>query len=345
MPVFILNIIILLVYATLINLSTSLNKATQRVLFLNIAFVHLLFLHTFFDPSLFPDLDNYFDYFSNISNFKSYDIELEIGWTIINKILYSISTDSLILLFFVSTIMLLCYFITINSYSSIPWLSIFILLCTVFYDSLFVLRQHLAMAICLLSIPYIIKRKPIKFLLVTLLAISFHNSALVWIPVYIVYSFEINRRFVFMLIVLTSLFYFTTEIILGNLILVTRKIMAYTDPENQGTINAFKGSAVVLSILVLSLYSFKKVDKIKGYNKLFFQLSMIAFVLNFLPFFASSFTLFSRLHLYYSISGIFLIPNALANISNKKLYYILTPVICVCYLFLLNAFVQYGYGF
>jgi hypothetical protein len=148
-----------------------------------------------------------------------------------------------------------------------------------------------------------------------------------------------------MLIVLTSLFYFTTEIILENLMLFTTKIMAYTDADNQTSINAFKGVAVVLSTIILSLYSFKKVDKIKNYNKLFFQLTIMAFLLNFISYFDASFTLFSRLHLYYSISGIFLIPNALANISNKTLYYLLTPVICVCYVFLLNAFVQYGYGF
>ena len=344
MGVILLNILIIFLYALIVNLS-SFNESMKRFLFLNTAFVHLLFLHIFFDASLFPDLDNYYDYFKNISNLNINDTELEIGWTILNKILYSISNNSFILLFFVSTIMVFSYIITINSYSSIPWLSIFILLCTVFYDSLFVLRQHLAIAICLLSIPYIIKRKPIKFLFVTLIAVSFHISALIWIPVYIVYSLEINRRFVFLLISLSSLFYFSIEIILKNLIVLTTNIMAYTDAENQGSINALKGSAVVFSTLFLSLYSFKKVDKITGYNKLFFQLSMIAFILNFIPFFQTSFTLFSRLHLYYTISGIFLLPNALANINNKKIYYILIPVICVSYLFLLNSIAQYGYGF
>jgi hypothetical protein len=177
------------------------------------------------------------------------------------------------------------------------------------------------------------------------MAISFHISALIWIPLYTLYSLEINRRFVFLLICLSGLFFFSIEIILKNLIFLTTNILAYTDAENQGSINALKGSAVVLSTLFLSLYCFEKVDKITGYNKLFFQLSMVAFILNFIPFFGTSFTLFSRLHLYYSISGIFLIPNALAVINNKILFYILIPIICVCYLFLLNSTVQYGYGF
>jgi hypothetical protein len=121
--------------------------------------------------------------------------------------------------------------------------------------------------------------------------------------------------------------------------------MAYTDSENQGAINALKSSAVVLSTLFLCLFSFKNIDKITGYNKLFFQLSMMAFILNFIPFFGTSFTLFSRLHLYYSTSGILLIPNALSNIKNKKLYYFLIPIIFISYLFLLKSIAQYGYGF
>jgi len=311
-------------------------------------------MHTFFDASLFPDLPNYYDYFKSFSNIhqssnsfiNKYEAEnLEIGWYFLNRVLHSISNNNFILLFFVSFIMILSYIITVKRYSAIPWLSIFLILCTIFYDPLFVLRQHLAIPICLMSIPYIIERKPIKFILLTLLAISFHNSALIWIPAYFIYPIKINLRFVFILIFLTGLFFFSMEIILKNLIMLTRKIMEYTNLENQGAIGALKGSAVVLSTLLLSLYSFKKVDRITGYNKLFFQLSMIAFILNFIPFFGTSFTLFSRLHLYYSVSGIFLIPNALANINNKRLYYILIPVICVCYLFFLRPIAQYGYGF
>ena len=344
MELFVLNIFIVLYYALIVHLS-SFNEGTKRFIFLTIAFVHLMFLHTFFDATAFPDLDNYYFYFNAVTNSNVDDFDIEIGWNILNKILYFIYPSNFTLLFFVSLIMILGYILSISKYSEIPWLSVFILLCTVFYDSLFVLRQHLAMSICLLSITYIIKRKPIKFLLVTLLAISFHYSAVMWIPVYIVYSFEINRRFVLMLVALTVLFYSITEIILENLLVVTTKIMAYTDVENQTSINTFKGVAVVLSTLVLSLYSFNKLYKIKDHNKLFFQLTMMSCLVSFISFFDASFTLFSRLHLYYSISGIFLLPNALFNINNKKLYYLLTPLICVCYVFLLNAFLQYGYGF
>ena len=344
MGIIILNILLLFLYALKVGLS-SLNIRAKGFLFLTIAFFHLMFMHIFFDSSKFPDLPGYFTYFKSVSNPNIHSPNLEIGWNILNRILYSVSHNNLILLFAVSFLIILFYIITVKRYSAIPWLSIYIFLCTVFYDSLFILRQHLAIAICLMSIPYIIDRKPIKFILLTLLAVSFHYSALIWIPAYFIYAIKINKRFVFMLIIFSVLLYFSMDIILIKLISLTRRIMAYTNPHNQGTIGALKSSAVVLSTLLLSLYSFKKVEKITGYNKLFFQLSIIAFILSLIPFFGTSFTLFSRLHLYYTVSGIFLIPNALANLEDKRLYYILIPVICICYLFYLRPFVAYGYGF
>jgi hypothetical protein len=344
MGIIILNILFLFWYAWKVEVST-LNTGTKRFIFLAIAFLHLMFMHTFFDVSPFPDLPGYFAYFKNLSNPNIDSPNLEIGWNILNRILYFISHNKFILLFAVSFLIILFYIITVNRYSAIPWLSIFLILCIVFYDSLFILRQHLAIPICLMSIPYVIERKPIKFILLTLLAVSFHYSALIWIPVYFIYPIKIDKRFVFMLIIFSVLFYFSLDIILKNLISLTRRIMQYTNPNNQGALGSLKGSAVVLSTLLLSLYSFKKVDILTGYNKLFFQLSMIAFVLNFIPFFGTSFTFFFRLHLYYTVSSIFLIPNAIDNINDKRLYFILIPVICICYLFYLRPIAQYGYGF
>ena len=154
-------------------------RSAQRSLFLGIAFLHLSFLHIFFDSTNFPDLPGYVTYFNSILDPQPF-IQLEIGWYFLNRILHGISHNSFILIVSVSIIMITCYLITIDRYSAIPWLSVLLLLCTVFYNSLFVLRQHLAIPICLLSIPYILERKPFKFAILTLIAVSFHLSAIVW---------------------------------------------------------------------------------------------------------------------------------------------------------------------
>jgi len=342
MVVIFLNILLLFFYAVKLR-SSSLNKNGQRFLFLIIAFLHLMFLHIFFNASLFPDLKGYNSYFDSISNAQP-SINFEIGWYYLNKILHGISHNSFILLFSVSIVMILCYLITIKRYSAIPWLSVFLLLCTVFYDSLFVLRQNLAIPICLITIPYIIERKPVRFAILTLLAVSFHYSALVWFIAYFIYPVKINLGFYFLMIILSVLSYFLMDVILKNLITLTPKIIAYTTSNNSGGTGVLKVAAVNFSTLALSLYCFGNHNSINGYNKLFFQLAVVALLLNVIDFFGTSFTLFSRLNLYFTASSILLIPNALANIDNKRLNYILIPAICICYLFLLMSIAQYGYG-
>lgn len=342
MPILILNIIILLVYASLINLSISINKSTQRFLFLIIAFIHLLFLHVFFDATLFPDLDNYYDYFKKIDN-----AEIEIGWNILNKALYYITESYFILLFIVSFIMLLFYFITIKKFSEIAWLSIYIFICTIFYNSLFILRQNLAMAICLMSIPYIIDRNKTMFFAITLIAVSFHYSALIWFVSYFMFSFKIDKRFYFTLISISMLLFLFMEIVLESFIVLTTKIMMYTAPKESGGLGVLKGVAIDIFVLLISVYSFEGFNGIKGYNKLFFQLVSISVVLTFISYFGTAFTLFGRLNLYFSMASIFLVPNALFNLKYKKNKYLLfTSIISVTfviYLALLNATAQYGY--
>lgn len=341
MLVLLLNILLLLFYGIRIKAS-PLNPDSQRLLFLAIAFLHLLFLHIFFDKTLFPDLPGYITYFNSVSNPQPF-VRLEMGWFVLNKILHFISNNSFILIISVSIIMIISYLITIDRYSAIPWISVFLILCTVFYNSLFILRQHLAIPVCLLSIPYIVGRKPFKFALVTLLAVSLHYSALIWILVYFIYPIKINTGFYIMVIALSVLLYFFMEVILKNLIILTPKIMAYTISNRSGGTGVLKILAVNISTFLLSLYSFRDTSQITGHNKLFLQLIIITICLNALEFFGTSFSLFGRLNLYYSVPAVLLIPNALIQIANKKIYYFLLPAICILYIFFLSHMVQYGY--
>jgi len=148
-----------------------------------------------------------------------------------------------------------------------------------------------------------------------------------------------------MMITLSVLLYFLLEVILKDLIMLTPKIMAYTVSNKSGGPGVLKILAVNMSAFLLCLFCFRSTAQITGYNKLFFQLIIITIFLNILEYFGTSFSLFSRLNLYYFVPSILLIPNALIQINNKKVYYILIPVICVLYFLFLRHMVQYGYEF
>jgi len=344
MLVLIINMLILMTYALLLSVSTSLNKRTERFALLSLAFVHLLLLHTFFDATLFPDLDNYYYYFNNISNPYFKQPEIEMGWKLLNKTLYSISHNNFILLFTVSFAIIGFYITAINRHSRVIWLSVIVFVCLIFYNSLFVLRQHLAMGICAMTFPYIIERQRMKFLAITLLAVSFHSSALIWLLSYVVFSFKLDKWFFIGLVSFAVVVFFSMKIMLDQLVLVTTKIMMYTAPIEVGGIGVLKALGLDLFCIGLSIYSFGGIRHIKGYNKLFFQLILVSLALTVVSFYGTNFTLFGRLNLYFAIPNIFLLPNAVANLKSYKQQYLLfIPAIIVMYTLLLNATAQYGY--
>jgi len=303
-------------------------------------------MRTLIDYSLFPDLDNYIEYFNGILN-PSMIISIEVGWYWLNKMLYIISGNYFTLFFTISLVIVISYIITIKRYSALAWLSVFLYLTTLFYNSLFILRQHIAIAICLLSIPYILNRNPVKYFLITLLAVSFHYSAFIWIVVYFIYPMKIDIKYYIIISVGALLIFFYMEELLNYTLTFTSKISAYTDYYNRlhsKTAGSIKSLIVPLSNYALFIYAFRK-ETITGYNKLFLILIIFNISILFINYLGTSFTQITRLSPYFSVASIILLPNALANIRNKTQKHVLIIAVCIAYLFLLNSTAQYGYEF
>src|SRR5699024_8455288 len=63
-------------------------------------------------------------------------------------------------------------------------IAILILLTTLYNPSFNMVRQSLAMSIVMLSIKPLIDKRPIKFYITLLFALSFHYTAIVFLPAY-----------------------------------------------------------------------------------------------------------------------------------------------------------------
>lgn len=86
-----------------------------------------------------------------------------------------------------------CRYIYINSKD--PELSFVMYICLGLYTFMVQgLRQSIAMSICLFAIEFIKKRKIIPFVLLVLLAFTFHQSAIVFLLAYFLYGFKINLK-------------------------------------------------------------------------------------------------------------------------------------------------------
>ncbi|MEF9933531.1 MAG: EpsG family protein [Cetobacterium sp.] len=69
------------------------------------------------------------------------------------------------------------------------------------------LRNLKSILLFLLSLQYIEHRKPIKFLLLNLVAISFHSSALVYLPMYFILPLKLNRKVILSFFILGNIYY------------------------------------------------------------------------------------------------------------------------------------------
>lgn len=73
----------------------------------------------------------------------------------------------------------------INKYSKYPSFSYFMLFGTYIYlVNMFLIRHSIAMAVLIVAYGYIEKKKPVKFMLMVLLAATFHTTAIVFLVAY-----------------------------------------------------------------------------------------------------------------------------------------------------------------
>lgn len=148
---------------------------------------------------------------------------------------------------------ILLKWIVVKKYTSFPALSFVVLLGDLFMQQDFTqIRAAVAIGVFLLSLRYIYTRNLKKYLLMMLIAVMFHTSSLLMLPLYFLNPKKINKYlwlcFIFLGYVLTFIHFNPMEVaarFAGNNY-ISQKLLAYTEGKKDYTAN------------VLSIYSFSK---------------------------------------------------------------------------------------
>lgn len=310
-------------------------------LYLWITGIQLFFFHAFKSwQNSMPDLPMYgvlFNQFHRglpLVNKERY----EFGYGMLNWIVANLGGDLLSLSIVISAIIIGGYILLIWRYSKIPWLSVILLICLPYLQSLFVLRQHIAVVICLFASKYIISRRLIPFILITFIAAQFHKSAYIFLPSYFIYGVTINSTFWlrFILVSIGSAFIMTGAMLAVSQSLETYDFYFETSKDEGTTMTPALISGVILLLTRITV----KIEALNGMTRLAFMMTCAAFILNFggigVP-------LIPRLAWYYTTYSIFLIPNVIA-IQKKDLRLVLTPTIVICFTLLFySTLVNGGY--
>lgn len=312
MTTLVLNIVLITLLAFIIN-ATSLRAEQKGKLFLGIAFCQLFIIHAFLDPDVMQDLPGYYETYQTFGENPLREsilvgyvgVKMEPGWIVLCKLLYYISHNPRLLLLVTSFVMVGAYCKSISKYSCIPWLSILIYLCTTFDQSLFVLRQHSAIALSLLSIPYILNREFKKYILIMLLAVSIHSTAIIFFPMYFVYAIKLKNYW----------FFFITVSILGIVFSSTVFPWLFSHTWYNGYDDRAGSNYTVFFItlcsLVLYLVSIRfRIESLTGVDKYFFLLISMAVLLCLC---GVGFSPTNRLVKYFSVASIFVIPRAIIH--------------------------------
>jgi hypothetical protein len=317
-------------------------------LFLFAAFCQLSVVHAFPDPFEMPDLPSYCETFVDFAKenlwfsiFTGYTgVKMEPGWIVFCKILGLVSMDYRILLITTSLIIVGGYCITIKRYSPIYWLSVFIFLCTTYNQSLFVLRQHCSIALCLLSIKYILSRNYKKYILLNAIAFSFHQTALFFFPMYWLFKTEINAAFWGFFLVFFILGRFVAAFVFP-LIFNNIWYASYADMGGSNLTMFFIQLCTLFLYLVSANWNLKKLGDV---NKCFFIMCCVAILLAFIGY---GYSPTNRLIKYYTVSSIWLIPKAIINFRSFGVRIVVVFAVVVAYfaLFFSAGNIEYLGGF
>lgn len=300
-----------------------------------ISFLINLFLLTIINGTMYEN--NYGDYTAYKNGFD----QLTIGGGIPDKEVVFHLLNCIIKLFtenfnitFIIYILIINYFMlkAIYEFSNYPEASILIYLILGGYTlSINITRQFIALAIYFYSIKYLVNRKFLKFILLSILVISIHQSSIVVIIITLIiriFNESLYNNFI-------------KYIIIVNLLIVIEPIirqiginLLYENYDND-TFNYGSSMLHYLFQFVLIIYYYlNRINIMDIKNKFFINLTVISLGFKLL---SQNMVLYARLAEYFNIFNVVLIVNIMSNSNTKRkrVYAYGILVVLICYYLLL----------
>lgn len=235
-------------------------------------------------------------------------------------------------------IVIVAFSTLLKNYSINLWLSGVLLICSFFYP-LFLMRQYLAIAICLYSLTFVFKRRPIEFALCMAAAFLFHKSSIVFSICYFLPYIKLNYKTLILTLiagglVLSSIGFFNMFMV--DMVMesdMASHYEAYLNL-NEDSANSWKASAVAIADFIFVFLCYRSHFKeLNTKQSFFFFMCAIYAILSILGSMGTVFSAMYRILPYFSLSIIVLLPDAVNFIKSKHLRLIASSVIVVLYMF------------
>lgn len=290
----------------------------------------------------YANYKNIYNDSTSYANVLAYGVEP--GFYIFNHIFRVFNLDFTVFLFFFTLVNISLKFIVFKRHAGYLFAALIIYFVGLFFERDFDgIRQGLSIAICYLSIKYILSRQLIPFLLIVLFACLFHYSSAVFILLYFISEIKLSNLLSFILIAIGLLIVITkiypTKILVGALpeSPVKGRIDNYLYYDETGTYNTEVGLSmgILFRIFIFAIFVFfeKYIDISKKLYNMLKNGFLIGIVFSLM--FNDVNILSHRLPYVFREFQIFIIPSFLTIPTNKKVKVLLLFIIFLYGLFLL----------
>jgi len=333
LAIYILNLVLILFWAVIIYGYKT--KEKSRI-FLIITGVQLFLISALRGSTVGTDTNSYLITYNTFVNFNFVDYaRIEIGYKTLMRITSILGEKPQWIIITTSIIIIIMIYKGIEHTSSQIWLSVFLFVALYyFYNSFNGIRQYIAIAISFYGYRFILKEKFIKYIVCVLIAMLFHTTAIIMLPVYFFGKIKLNFKKSFGLFLLIMLLSF----ILDKLLIFTTKLL----PQYTGYLNSFlfsetggfMSSVVTGCFVLFGIYIFI-FEKTNRQFLIEFQIIIISFAVSLMSMF--KYIGFDRIGWYFTIYSILFIPNSLKLVSNHKLKATITYLV-LCVVFAYNIY-------
>lgn len=261
------------------------------------------------------DTGNYINFFKNFSVTNWEDVwhsSLEIGYAYLNKIISVFSKDTQVFLLIAAALISLIIYPTYRRLCSDASLSI-VLFCmmSTFVMMFSGIRQMFAVGIGFIAYEFTRKKKIIPFILMVLLAMTFHTSAFMLIFMYPLYHAKITKKWLYVVVpIITLIFVFNRQIFL------TLSVLLEMFTKYDTSITETGAYSMLILFAVFAVFSFiipdeSRLDKETTGLRNFLLLALV------LQMFAPLHTIAMRMNYYYIIFIPLLIPKIIDAKSDR----------------------------
>lgn len=264
----------------------------------------------------------------------------EYGYFALMKLIGFFTDNWTIYLFIIAIISIVPISIVIYRYSEWPLLSFIMILSLNYYAFMFSgIRQAIAYALVFLSYIFIDKKKPVIFVLLVLLASTFHFSALIFLPAYLLVKIKVNNKTLTMIFLANLLFFILKKPIMSLI------IKYFYSQYSVKPIEGFSGWYLFSLAMVLVCLIFREKTNIRvpKTNNLY-MIVIIGISVMMLIFVSDN---ASRAANYYFYFIIILLPNVIKTIVNcdNKLKVLISFLVITCFAILyLGLLMKNGYN-